>query len=281
MTQHFRKVTTLVVGGTGKTGTEVVKGLRAIGQSVGVTSRQGDPAFDWNAPSNWPEVVGNAEQLYISYAPDLALPTAAPQIAELVRIAVAQGTRRIVLLSGRGEPECEPAERAVRESGAAWTILRCSWFNQNFSDGALLPAVLSGTVRMPAGEVREPFIDTRDIADCAIVALSQPGHDAATYELTGPRLLGFADAAREISSASGTPLRYQAVSVAEYASDLAEYFPKDLGEWLAALFNRVLDGRNAQTTPDVQRLLGRQARDFSAFAKETAARGVWRGEAAE
>ncbi|MEZ4370116.1 MAG: hypothetical protein R3B07_04795 [Polyangiaceae bacterium] len=281
MTKHFRKVTTLVVGGTGKTGAEVAKGLKALGQAVAVTSRHADPAFDWNDPSNWPEVVGSAEQLYISYAPDLALPAAAEQITELARIAVAQGTRRIVLLSGRGEPECEPAEQAVRKAGAAWTILRCSWFNQNFSEGALAPAVLSGVLRMPAGEVREPFIDTRDIAACAVVALSQPGHEGAIYELTGPRLLGFADAAREISQASGQPLGYQSVSVAEYARDLSAHFPPDLAEWLAALFGRVLDGRNAHTTPDVARLLGRQGRDFSDFVRAAAASGAWGARAAE
>lgn len=280
MTTHFRKVTTLVVGGTGKTGARVADGLNAAGQRVRVTSRRGTPSFDWARPENWSEVIGGAEQLYISYAPDLALPTAAAQIGEFTRLAVRQGTRRIVLLSGRGEPECEPAERAVQSSGAAWTILRCSWFNQNFSDGALLPAVLSGVIRMPAGDVVEPFIDTRDIADVATATLSAPGHDGKIYELTGPQLLDFGDVASAISSASGLSVRYQAVSEAEYAEDLAAIFPSDLAGWLAALFNRVLDGRNAHTTQDVERVLGRAPRGFASFAREAAARGVWGARAA-
>ncbi len=281
MAKHFPKVTTLVVGGTGKTGALVAQSLEAMGHAARVTSRQGSPSFDWERSENWSDVIGDAEQLYISYAPDLALPSAAPQLAELTRIAVSRGTRRIVLLSGRGEPECEPAERVVRESGAAWTILRCAWFNQNFSDGALLPAVLSGCIRMPAGDVREPFIDTRDIAEVAVAALTQPGHDGVVYELTGPRLLGFADVAAEISEASQRAVHYEAVSEQAYAEDLSAFLPAELAAWLAALFGRVLDGRNAQTTSDVQRVLGRPPRDFSSFARQAAARGTWSARASE
>ncbi|MCA9627451.1 MAG: hypothetical protein KC766_07290 [Myxococcales bacterium] len=281
MVNHFHKVKTLVVGGTGKTGALVAQALRARGQSVAVTSRGGNPSFDWERPEGWSEVLGCSEQLYISYAPDLALPSAASQIAELTRLAVSQGTRRIVLLSGRGEPECEPAEEAARASGAECTILRCSWFNQNFSEGALLPAVLSGVIRMPAGDVVEPFTDTRDIADVAVACLTRAGHGGSTYELTGPRLLGFADVAREIGDASGRALRYQAVSEAAYAGDLAAFVPTELAVWLAGLFARVLDGRNSHVSGDVERVLGRAPRDFAAFAREVAAQGVWGERAAE
>jgi uncharacterized protein YbjT (DUF2867 family) len=73
--------------------------------------------------------------------------------------------RRLVLLSGRGEPEAERAERAVRDTGAELTILRSTWFMQNFSEDDMLDHVLAREIRLPAGDVPTPFLDADDIAD--------------------------------------------------------------------------------------------------------------------
>ena len=51
----------------------------------------------------------------------------------------------------------------MQASGIAWTIVRASWFAQNFSEGFMRELVLSGEVALPAGAVREPFIDVEDI----------------------------------------------------------------------------------------------------------------------
>ena len=79
-------------------------------------------------------------------------------------------------LVGRGEPEAERAEQAVRESGADLTILRSTWFMQNFSEDYMLEHVLSGEIRLPAGDVPTPFLDVDDIADVAVAALTEDGH---------------------------------------------------------------------------------------------------------
>src|SRR5690606_23415172 len=100
--------------------------------------------------------------------------------------AVAAGVTRLVLLSGRGEPLAEAAERVVRESGVAWTIVRCGWFMQNFSEGYLLEPVRDGVIALPAGDVAEPFVDAGDIADVAVAALTEDRHAGRLYELTGP-----------------------------------------------------------------------------------------------
>jgi uncharacterized protein YbjT (DUF2867 family) len=165
-------MTTFVVGGTGKTGRRVAQRLQARGVPVRIGSRSGEPPFDWEDRSTWAPALRGASAAYITYYPDLAVPGSTDAIAELAATALAGGTRRLVLLSGRGEEEAERAERALAASGAEWTVVRCSWFMQNFSEEFLLDQILAGEVALPAGHVRAPFVDAEDIADVAAAALT-------------------------------------------------------------------------------------------------------------
>lgn len=268
--------TTLILGGNGKTGARVAQRLTARGLPVRLASRSAAQPFDWHDPSNWADALRGVASMYVTYFPDLAAPDASAHIRRLMSLAVDGGVQRIVLLSGRGEPQVTPSEEAVRESGLDYTILRAAWFSQNFSEGHLHGAVMSGELAFPAGDVAEPFIDIDDIADAAVAALTQPGHSGETYELTGPRLLTFAEAVAEISRASGRSIRYVPVTSAEYAVGLAEHVPADQVGWLIDLFRHVLDGHNAYVDDGVARALGREPRDFTDFARAAAAAGAWR-----
>jgi uncharacterized protein YbjT (DUF2867 family) len=104
---------------------------------------------------------------YVSYFPDLAIPSAVEAVRSFTELAVQAEVRRLVLLSGRGEEEAQRAERVVQASGTEWTIVRCAWFIQNFSESYLLEPVLAGEVALPAGDVPEPFVDADAIADVA------------------------------------------------------------------------------------------------------------------
>ncbi len=186
--------------------------------------------------------------------------------------------RRLVLLSGRGEEEAQRAEQAVMASGLEWTVVRCSWFNQNFSEGAFNEYVQAGEIALPVGEVPEPFVDVEDIADVAVAALTGDGHAGQVYELTGPRLLRFEDAVAEISRATGREIRVVRISQDEFVAGLAgAEYPEDVVWLMTYLFREVLDGRNASLADGVQRALGRPPRDFRDYARETAATGVWDG----
>jgi uncharacterized protein YbjT (DUF2867 family) len=199
--------------------------------------------------------------------------------AEFTGQAVDAGVGRLVLLSGRGEEQAELAElaeRAVRQVGVDWTIVRCPWFNQNFSENYLLEPILAGEVVLPAGRVAEPFVDADDIADVAAAALTGDGHAGQLYELTGPRLLGFGEAVAEIAEAAGREIRYVPVSPQEYASMLAaQDVPAEVVSLLSYLFSEVLDGRNAHRGDGVQRALGREPRDFRDYARAAGASGIW------
>jgi len=184
--------------------------------------------------------------------------------------------RRLVLLSGRGAVEAQACEKALTESGADTTILRASWFAQNFSEGMLLDATRSGTIIMPARDVGEPFVDVEDIADVATAALTQDGHHGRIYELTGPRALTFEQVAAEITSATGQLVRFVPVpGDAFHAGMLEAGVPADEAEIVSFLFREVLDGRNAEPQDGVRRALGRAPRDFGEYARTTAATGVW------
>ena len=270
--------TTLVLGGTGKTGRRVVERLAARGLPTRVGSRSAEPPFDWENEATWKPALRGVSSAYVTYYPDLAVPGAVAAVRSFADVAIGSGVRRLVLLSGRGEPEAERAEAAVRDSGADLTILRSTWFMQNFSEDYMLEHVLSGEIRLPAGDVPTPFLDADDIADVAVAALTEEGHAGQLYELTGPRSLTFAEAAAEISKASGREIRYVPVSLEEHAAEAAQHgVPAQVVELLTYLFSEVVDGRNADTTDGVRRALGREPRDFRDYARETASTGVWDG----
>ncbi|MEN8129451.1 MAG: NAD(P)H-binding protein [Pseudomonadota bacterium] len=267
---------TLVLGGTGKTGRRVVERLKARGVPVRIGSRSAELPFEWQDQTTWAPVLQNMASVYIVYYPDLAVPGAADTIRSFVDQAVQSGVRRLVLLSGRGEEEAQRCERIVQDAGAEWTILRASWFSQNFSEAFLRDLVIGGVVALPAGDVREPFIDAEDIADVAVAALTEPGHAGQLYALTGPRLLTFAEAVGEIAQATGREIAYVPIPQEAFASALAEQgVPADFVALVSYLFNDVLDGRNAHLSDGVQRALGRAPRDFTEYVRDVAA-GVWR-----
>jgi uncharacterized protein YbjT (DUF2867 family) len=266
----------LVLGGTGKTGRRVVERLRTRGLPVRVGSRSAVPPFDWDDTSTWAPVLRGVKSAYVSYYPDVALPGAAETVGSFAALAVKSGVPRLVLLSGRGEPGAEQAEQAVGASGAEVTILRSAWFAQNFSEDYMLEHVLSGVVALPAGQTPEPFIDADDIAEVAVAALTGDRHVGELYEVTGPRLLTFTEAIEEIARASGRDIRYVPVSIEEHAAAAAQQgVPAEVIDALTHLFGEVLDGRNAHLADGVQRALGREPRDFSLYARDAAASGVF------
>jgi len=268
---------TLVLGGTGKTGRRIAASLEKKAVPVRIGSRSAYPPFDWHHETGWDACLRDVEAVYINYAPDLAVPGATDAIQAFVERAGRQGVKRLVLLSGRGETEAQACERIVQQSGLDWTIVRASWFNQNFSEGAFADMVNAGRISLPAGEIPEPFVDVDDIAEVAVAALTEPGHAGEVYEVTGPRLMSFADIASELSRATGREIGYVPIPHDAFVDGIRESgAPQEVAWLLDYLFSTVLDGRNAHLTDGVQRALGRPPRDFADFARDAAATGVWR-----
>lgn len=270
------KERTLVLGGTGKTGRRIAAKLQEMGVPIRVGSRSASPAFDWDNQATWKASLENVASVYINYAPDLAVPGASDAIQAFVDMAKQHGVKRFVLLSGRGEAEAQACERIVQDSGVDTTIVRASWFNQNFSEGAFAGMIHSGEITLPVGDVPEPFVDVDDIAEVAVAALTQPGHAGKVYEVTGPRLMTFAEIAATLSEATGRDIQYQQIPHEAFIEGAkASGAPKEVVWMMDYLFTTVLDGRNAHLTDGIEQALGRPPKDFATYARETAAAGAW------
>jgi uncharacterized protein YbjT (DUF2867 family) len=271
-----KKKSILVIGGKGKTGGRVAQKLKESGWPVRIASRSTVPAFDWHDAQGWEAALVGIDSVYITYQPDLAVPGATDAIRELSKIAVTAGVKKLVLLSGRGEEEAQECEQIIINSGLDWTIVRASWFSQNFSEGSFYEAIMGGHVALPAGDTGEPFIDVDDIADVAVVALTEDGHDSKIYEVTGPRLITFKEAVKEIAEVTGKNIQYEQLRMEDYKAQLTEYeLPADIIWLISYLFTEVMDGRNEYITNGVEQALGRKPTDFSEFVRKAAAEGAW------
>ncbi|MBP2329463.1 uncharacterized protein YbjT (DUF2867 family) [Kibdelosporangium banguiense] len=265
----------LVIGGTGKTGRRVVERLTALGHPVRIGALDSEPAFLWEDARTWQAVLDGVDRVYITH-PNITLPGAAQQVEAFSQAAVAAGVQRLVLLSGRGDALAAALEEGVKNSGADWTIVRPSWFSQNFSEGFFLQAVPAGEIALPLPEAREAFIDVDDIADVVVAALTDDRLTGRIYELSGPRLLSFTDVAEELSKATSREITYTPLTVEQFPVTLRESgFPDDFADAFAHGFTDSMDGHNAHLVHGVEEALGRKPKDFSDYARQAAATGVW------
>tara|TARA_B100001245_G_C22858587_1_gene412775 strand:- start:202 stop:1035 length:834 start_codon:yes stop_codon:yes gene_type:complete len=270
---------TLVIGGTGKTGRKVVAKLQALGEDVRIGSRNGSPAFDWQDQSGWSDALQGITQIYITFQPDLAVPGALDAIEGLVKKAKKSGVQKLVLLSGKGEREAELCEQVVIHSGLDYTIVRASWFMENFSESFFLDPILAGYVALPKPEAKVPYVSTEDIAEVVVKSLTED-HGGQLYELTGPELLTFKEVISKIDEASGRNIAFTPISLSAYVAMLEEHqVPKDYIWLINYLFTEVLGtAGNDVVTHDIEKVLNRPATSFDQYVKNTVKTGVWNPE---
>ncbi|MGW0563158.1 NAD(P)H-binding protein [Streptomyces sp. NPDC003016] len=272
--------TILVTGATGKTGRRVLRQLREKDVRVRAASRSGEVRFDWAEPATWEPALRDATGMYL-VAPDLGSPQAAENIAAFTWQATRAGVRRAVLVSfpdtgGPGHESVLAAERALGEAGLEWTVLRLRWFFQNFSEDFLRDPVLSGEVRLPTGDGQEAFVDAEDIAAVAVASLTGAGHAGQVYELSGPRLMSFADAVADIARTTGRDIRYVPLTPEAYAAEQrAHGVPEEWVQLTVDLYAHVRSGALGTVTDDVEKVLGRRPRDFADYARTAAGEGAW------
>lgn len=271
----------LVTGATGKTGSRVAATLAQRGFAVRAVSRKSLIRFDWNDASTWSAALQGVRAVYIVH-PGLGMDGTAAQVEQFAQGAAAAGVDKAVLLSTPDDGSdfslsMRAAEQHIVAAGLHLTSLRLRWFFQNFSEDFLMQPVLSGELRLPAGDGKEAFVDADDIAEVAVAALTDARHNDRMYELTGPRLLGFADVAREITEGAGHPLTYVPLDADTYvAEQLAQQIPAEWAYTLAALYQDIASGKLEQVSGDIGAVLGKPARDFSTYVSNMARAGTWK-----
>ncbi len=265
----------LVIGATGKTGSRVATKLEAKGLTVRRGARHSDTPFDWEIPATWAPVLTGVCKAYVTYFPDLAFPGAIEKLDAFAKLALETGLQHIVLLSGRGEHFASMGEEVIRNSGLGFTIVRSAWFAQNFSEGYLRDPILGGILPMPGGNIEEPIIDIDDIADLVVAVLTEEGHIGERYEVTGPRLMTFAEMAEVLTTTLGLPIQHVPITFEDFHAHVAASGDSFVADVFTAIARETLDGRNAHTADGVERALGRKPRDFAEFAQTAMIAGAW------
>lgn len=268
----------VVLGGIGKTGRKVAEKLAKNGHVVRIGSRTQNPAFDWNDASNWSEVLEGMDAVYVAYQPDLAVPGALESIEKLMNEIRKSSIQKVVLLSGKGEKEAELCEQVVIHSGLDYSILRCSWFNQNFSESFFLDPIRLGQVALPKAEAKVPYVDTDDISDMAVEVIENDQHRNQLYELTGPQTYTFREVIQLISRETGREIQFTEINLPSYLDLLKSHgVPEDFVWLINYLFSTVLDAPgNEEISSDIEKVLGRKAKSLEEYVIETAKTDVWR-----
>ncbi|MFY0631740.1 MAG: NmrA family NAD(P)-binding protein [Flavobacteriaceae bacterium] len=271
------KTNILVIGGTGKTGLRVVEQLQNKGIEPRIGSRNSSPSFDWGNKNTWVDALNGIEKMYVTYYPDLAVPGAKEAIESLTYLAKELGVKKMVLLSGKGEIEAEACEKIVMDSGMDHTIVRASWFNQNWSESFFLEPILSGEVALPLSDVLIPFVDVNDIAEVAATVLLDDTYNGEIIEVTGPELITFKDIVNIISRTSNRKLNFYDITLEQYIDGMKQMqIPDDVVWLIEYLFSHVLTNpRNQLVGNDIEQVLGRKAKTFLEYAQETAETGIW------
>jgi uncharacterized protein YbjT (DUF2867 family) len=269
--------TVLVLGATGKTGRRLLPYLTARGATVRAASRhpgEGRTRFEWNQPDTYDLALTGADAIYL-VPPDL-IEDATPIVAPFLDRAARAGVRRVVLLSSMGVefPNEGPGsgrdrlEHLVKASSLEWTILRPGGFNQNFSEGFLLPGILhAGAIATATGNGAVAFVDADDIAAVAAATLTEDGHHQATYVITGPEALTFAQAAAIIGTSAGRPIAHRQISSADLTQILCRAgLPANYAAIIVGDQEAIRDGLGGRVTDVVARVTGRAPMPFATYA---------------
>lgn len=267
--------TVLVVGGTGTVGGALVAELADRDCVVRGATRSPPGrgpadewvAFDFAKPETWGDALAGVDALFLLRPPDHSR---VGPIADFVDAAVRVGVERCVVLSVLGA-ERNPLlphrrlERHVASTPLDWTVLRPSFFTQNLTEvhGRDLR---HGVLSVPAGDGETSFIDARDVAAVAAVALTEPGHDGAAYDLTGPEALTYAEVADVATETLGHRIEYTRPSLPRFLlRELGHGRPLGFTLVMCGLYTTARLGLAGRVTDDVETVLGRPPRTVRSF----------------
>jgi uncharacterized protein YbjT (DUF2867 family) len=273
--------TLTVTGALGKTGHHVAEEALANGWHVRSAARRRPDhgewiRFDWTDEETWRPAFAGSDSAYVIIP--FRQPGAPERTPHLLEVAADCGVGKIVFLStldAEGAPEDNPsrrAELALRELPVRSAVLRPTWFLDNFTAGAFAAMTTAGTLRLPAGDGRIPFIDARDIAAVAVAASALDGPEGR-LPLTGPASVTHHEVAVELAAAFGRPVTYVPTSPEEFVRLMSEAgFPEDYSVFLADALCDVAEGRLHIPVHDtVRQVLGRPGYTVAQFARHHAA----------
>ena len=265
---------TLVTGSSGNVGGPLLDALRernvaAIGahQTASHTDDQGR-LLDFLLPSTFPAALEGIDRVFLMRPPPIS--DTKRYIRPFIEAMVAAQVQHVVFLSLMGVNRVMPhwrIEQDLRDSGLGWTMLRPAFFAQNLGAAYLADIRDHDRIRLASGNGRTSFIDTRDIADVAALALESPlEHRGKTYTLTGPHAIDYHEVASRLSASLARPIRYEPIGLLRYRRELlAAGSPPDYVR-VQLLINIIAKlGMAAKVNNEVPRLLHRPSRTLQTY----------------
>jgi uncharacterized protein YbjT (DUF2867 family) len=268
---------TLVLGGTGRTGSLVARKLSERGLSARTASRHGaDVPFDWDNPATYGPALAGADRIYL-VTPVMRV-TYARLVSDLLDLAEASGVRHVTYLSAYGSDQAPPevdisaVERELMSRQAfTSSVLRPAWVMQNFTDEHL--PVIQDMITVPTAGGAEAFVDAADIAAVAVETLADPDtHAGAVYAPTGPQALTVAEVAGIIADVTGRPITHNDIerNVWIDGAIAAGVVPADYGVMLNWLTATIASGHGSRPNDDVRKVTGSPPASFADFAHRNA-----------
>lgn len=280
---------TIVIGGTGTVGSEVVEQLLSEEREIVVLTRSSDNfeklpegvegvVGDLLQPKTLRSVFKEVDRVFMLNA---VSPTECSEGLMALLAAKAESVKKIVYLSVQNADDAPhlphfgakiPIELAIKESGLDYTILRGNNFFQN--DYWFKDAILQyGVYPQPIGDVGLSRVDIRDIAETAVIALTSDKLTNTTLNLVGPEVLTGNETAEIWSEALDKSISYGGNDLDSWEDQMLQYMP----DWMVYDFRHMYayfqeHGLKAGKG-DVERLtelLGREPISFKVFAKQAA-----------
>ncbi len=264
-----------VTGAGGNVGRALVEDLRQRGMAyrIGVRTGSNQPhavPFDFLKPETFESAIADCNALFLLRPPAVANTKAT--LNPFIDVARKAGVEQIVFISVAGAADKpwvphHAVEQHLMAGPSGWTILRPGFFAQNLGDAYRDDIVQDHRIYVPAAQGRVAFIDARDIAAVAVVALLDPlTHAGQSYTLTGPEAVTFDQVATQLTAELGRPIRYEAASLLGYVRHLRR---RGL-PWIQILVQTILHrglrrGEAEAVTDTVPTLLGRPAGSLAQY----------------
>ncbi len=239
-------------------------------EDLGVEAR----AFDYSKPENLAASLSGIEKLLIISSNEVG--QRASQHTNIIEAAKKAGVKYIVYTSllradtsalGLAE-EHLVTEKAIKETGIAYTILRNGWYTENYT-GSIGGVLVAGAVFGASGEGKISSATREDFAEAAAVVLTTNGHDNKTYELGGDEAYTMSEYAAEISRQTGKDIPYKNLSVSEYANLLIQAgLPEGIAQFLAGTQPPTEKGDLYDDTHQLSKLIGRPTTPMKQTVKD-------------
>ena len=270
----------LVLGSNGTIGSKVVRALVARGEAVKAASRKATAvdgaqavAFDYEEAATFGPALDGVDRLFVLTPAGYLDPVGL--VGPIVTAAAARGIK-IVLMTVIGVDADDSIpyrqlELQLEKSGTPFVILRPNWFSDNFQS-YWIEGIRHGAIAVPAAEGRTSFIDTRDIAESVVAALTSEAFNGRAFNLTGPEALSYGEAAAILSRVAGKPIAYTPVDDETFIGILVGAgVPDDYARFLASIFHPVREGWVANPAGDVKALTGHAPRSLETYARDNVA----------